>query len=160
EARHRRGDARGHAGLVLLDHGGEEILRGHALAGGRVEGEHPGPDDGEIARAAGIEQIVEIDGLLRAVETADAEMHDAGRDVGARVGRAGDGSGEGLEICGGALYRHPGALPRRSKPTPTPSLRATSPPARGRGTQAGKAPALRQWFLSPGQGERWPEGTE
>ena len=33
--------------------------------------------------AAGVEQIVEIDGLMGAVEIADAEMHDARREVGA-----------------------------------------------------------------------------
>ena len=33
--------------------------------------------------AAGVEKIVEIDRLMRAMEIADAEMHDAGAKVGA-----------------------------------------------------------------------------
>jgi hypothetical protein len=39
---------------------------------------------------ARIEQVVEIDGLVRTVEIADAEMHDAGFERSAIVFRAGD----------------------------------------------------------------------
>src|SRR5688572_15800583 len=46
--------------------------------------------------------------------------------------------------------------------TPTPALRATSPPARGRGSAAAMPALLQPGFLSPGQGEvrRTPEGPE
>ena len=45
--------------------------------------EHAGADDRPVVVAAGIEQLVEIDGLMGAVEIADAEMQDAGRELGA-----------------------------------------------------------------------------
>src|SRR5690606_12967158 len=53
------------------------------------------------------------------------------------------------------------ALPGTGQSTPSPALRATSPPARGRGTQAGKAPASRQRISSPpgrGRGGREADG--
>ena len=40
--------------------------------------EHAGADERPVVVAPGIEQVVEIDRLMGAVEIADAEMHDAG----------------------------------------------------------------------------------
>ena len=44
---------------------------------------HPGADQRPVVVAAGVEQVVEIDRLMRAMKIADAEMHDAGRELGA-----------------------------------------------------------------------------
>ena len=43
--------------------------------------EHAGADHRPVVVAAGVEQVVEIDRLMRAMEIADAEMHDAGLQV-------------------------------------------------------------------------------
>ena len=41
-----------------------------------------------------VEQVVEINGLVRAMKIADTEMHDAGLEPGAVVFRTGDFRGE------------------------------------------------------------------
>ena len=46
--------------------------------------EHAGADERPVVVEAGIEQIVEIDRLVRAMEIADAEMQDAGASALAR----------------------------------------------------------------------------
>ena len=47
--------------------------------------EHAGADQRPVMIAAGVEEVVEIDGLMGAVEIADAEMQDAGAQIGAPV---------------------------------------------------------------------------
>ena len=69
----------------------ETILRGEGVA--RIRTAQAGADDSPIRGAAG-EEIVDDDRLVRAVERADSEMNDAGRD--ARSGhRPGGGSAPG-----------------------------------------------------------------
>jgi hypothetical protein len=74
---HRCGDARRRLVVVLLDHRRQEILRRSfsriaSSDGSTRRRQSPSRDP------AGIEQIVEIDRLMGAVEIADAEVHDAG----------------------------------------------------------------------------------
>ena len=73
----------------LLDDGREQVLAGERVAHLDVVGRDAGADDGEVAVAAGVHQPVEIDLEMGAVEVADAEVEDAGREVAAGVvGRA------------------------------------------------------------------------
>ena len=48
------------------------------LAADLLAVEHAGADQRPVMVVPGIEEVVEIDGLVRAMEIADAEMHDAG----------------------------------------------------------------------------------
>jgi hypothetical protein len=84
---HRRGDAGGGPVVVLLDDGGQEILGLQLVAHGAVGRHHAGADDCPVMRLAGVEQVVEIDRLVGAVEIADAEMHDAGSQALGVIGR-------------------------------------------------------------------------
>ncbi len=68
---------------LLLDHGGQPILRLQLLAHGFVGLAHAGADERPVVVEADVEQVVEIDGLVGAMEIADAEMHDAGGEIGA-----------------------------------------------------------------------------
>ena len=77
-----------HVAGVLLDHGGQPILLLELLAAGLLAVEDAGADDRPVVVEPGIEQVVEIDRLMRAVEVADAEMQDAGLERGAIVFRA------------------------------------------------------------------------
>jgi hypothetical protein len=66
---------------------------------------------------ARIEEVVEIDGLVRAMEIADAEMDDTGFEPGAVILRTGNLGGElgedgGREFHGHLLYPFAGALTR------------------------------------------------
>ena len=67
-----------HMAAVLLDHGGQPVLLLELVAADLLALEHAGADDRPVMAVAGIEQVVEIDRLVRAMEIADAEMHDAG----------------------------------------------------------------------------------
>ena len=68
--------------------------------------EDAGADQRPVMADAGIEQIVEIDGLVRAMEIADAEMHDAGLERGAVVFRTGDLGGQVGEIGRREFHGH------------------------------------------------------
>ena len=70
----------GHFGF-LFDDSGQPILRLEFLPHVLVGNAHAGPDQGPVAVDPQIEQRVEIDRLVGAMEIADAEMDDAGREV-------------------------------------------------------------------------------
>ena len=58
---------------------------------------HPGADDRPVMIAAGVEEIVEIDCLVRAVKIADAKMNDAGAKVRASIFRSRNACGQTRE---------------------------------------------------------------
>ena len=70
---------------VLFDHRGQPVLFPQFLPHGFVRRQDPGADDRPVMVAAGVEKIVEIDGLMGAMEIADTEMDDAGRQIGLPV---------------------------------------------------------------------------
>jgi hypothetical protein len=89
EIGHDRAD---HPGLVdavwmLDDQRVQAVLRVQHLLHAAVGGHHPDAADTPVQRGALVHQQVEVHGLVRAVEAADADMHDAGRDQAAVVGR-------------------------------------------------------------------------
>ena len=90
EIDHDAGDAGLPVAGVLLDDGGQPVLFLELLPSDLLAVEHAGADDRPVMTGAGVEQIVEIDRLVRAMEIADAEMHDAGRQRGAIVFRRSD----------------------------------------------------------------------
>jgi hypothetical protein len=94
EIDHRAGHPRLHVAVVLLDHRGQKILAREFFAPRPLALENPRPDQRPIAVDAGVEQIVEIDRLVRAMEIADAEMQDSGGEVAAAVFWRGDAWGE------------------------------------------------------------------
>ena len=73
----------------------EAILRGEGIA--RVGTPQAGADDSPI-RGAASEKIVDHDRLVCAVECADSEMNNAGRDAGAVIGRTADLAGKPVQI--------------------------------------------------------------
>ena len=77
----------------LLDHGGQPVLRHQLLAHGLVGLADAGADQGPVMIGAGGEEVVEIDGLMGAVEVADAEMDDAGGEGAPVIGGDGRRSG-------------------------------------------------------------------
>jgi hypothetical protein len=89
----------------LLDHGGQPILRHQLLAHGFVGIAHAGADKGPVVTGAGGEQIVQVDGLMSAMEVADAEMDDPGGEGASVVGGNG-GGGDGVESLGRELGGH------------------------------------------------------
>ena len=82
EVDHRPGHRARLEALLLLDDGGEIVLAGEGLPHGFVERHDAGADDGPVVVAAQVEQIVEIDAEMGAMKIADAEMHDARRQIG------------------------------------------------------------------------------
>ncbi len=136
EVGHATGDPGAHMAGILLDHRGQPILFLQLPAACLLAVEHARADDRPIMSEASIEQIVEINGLVRAVKIADAEMHDAGLERRAVVMRAGDIWRQLVEVGEGEFdgHRQVLAVSRFVRP-PTPSrLRlATSPPLTGRG---------------------------
>ena len=90
EVDHRAGDAGAHMAAVLLDDRGQPVLLFQLAAADLLAFEHAGADQRPVMADARIEQVVEIDGLVRAVEIADAEMHDAGFECRAVILRTGD----------------------------------------------------------------------
>ncbi len=63
---------------LLLDHGGQPVLSLQLLAHGLVGWPHARADQRPVVIEPEVEQVIEIDGLMRAMEIADAEMHDTG----------------------------------------------------------------------------------
>ena len=98
---HRAGDARLHVPAVLLDHRGQPVLFGQLLAAGLFALEDAGADQRPVMIVSRIEQFVEIDRLMRAMEIADAEMQEAGLQLGAVVIWARDLGGERFQSGGG-----------------------------------------------------------
>ena len=92
---------------LLLDHGGEPVLPHqllpHRLIGRAYAGAHQRP----VVPLTQIEQRVEIDGLMGAMKIADAEMHNAGGETGAGIGR-GDRSLDRWKRCSGKPGGHVG----------------------------------------------------
>ncbi len=72
---------------LLLDDGRQPVLRLELFPHVDVGLAHAGADDRPIAIDPGIEQVVEIDRLMGAVKVADADMEDAGLEVGPPVVR-------------------------------------------------------------------------
>ncbi len=85
EVDHRAGDARRQTLGVQLHDSREPVLRRQRSAAGGVERLDARADDGPVVPGSGREQAVEIDGHMRAVKVADADVQDAGRQVGAGV---------------------------------------------------------------------------
>ena len=107
---------------ILLDHRRQPVLRGETLAPGLLgraaRRRRRSPSRGP---APGIEQIVEIDRLVGAVEIADAEMHDAGRQVGLPVARRRNRLRKPGKRVHGEFQAHVGYLScRRAKRTGAP----------------------------------------
>ncbi len=103
---HRRGDAGSRPVIVLLDDGGQEILRLQLVAHGPVGRHHAGADDRPVMRLAGVEQVIEIDRLMSAVEVADPEMQDAGGQALGIIGRHGGGGRSVIQARQRKLHSH------------------------------------------------------
>ena len=160
EVDHDAGDARAHVAAVLLDHGGQPVLLLELVAADLLAVEHAGPDDRPVMVVAGVEQIVEIDRLMRAMEIADAEMHDAavqrrcGRNAARRPWRAGCRAlpAESLTVMDS---RSPLAQPRfpsqrgRRRPGRQPSVDAV-------GVAAGQPHAATSPSRQRRSGAAWP----
>ena len=99
---------------------GERVAHLHVVGG------DAGADDGPVAVAAGVHQPVEVDLQVGAVEVADAEMHDAGREVGAGVGgarHAGRELGQRLQRKGNGHRRTSSGFSLLHMARPLPSKR-------------------------------------
>ena len=101
ELGHHAGDARRGGFGRLLDDGGQPVLAGEGVAHLHVVGGDAGADDRPVAVAAGVHQPVEVDLEVGAVEVADAEVDDAGGEVGAGVASGGRRSRGGRRGCRG-----------------------------------------------------------
>jgi hypothetical protein len=90
---HDRPDYPGLPGAVPVpqDQGVQAVLSGQRVAHPGVRRLHPDAADAPVHRRAAIHQRVDVHGLVRAVETADADVHDPGRDLAAVV--TGNGHG-------------------------------------------------------------------
>lgn len=75
--------------VVLFDDGRQEVLRGKLFAHDRIGRQDAGPDDRPIMILALVEQVVEIYGLMRPVEVADAEVDDTRCERRSLIGRDG-----------------------------------------------------------------------
>ena len=87
EIDHRAGDAGLGRICFLLDDGCQPVLFFELLANVDIGVTNTGADNRPVMIAAGVEQIVEIDRLMRPVKIADANMNDAGAKIGALVFR-------------------------------------------------------------------------
>ncbi|OIQ70133.1 hypothetical protein GALL_482580 [mine drainage metagenome] len=96
---HRAGDARAVIAGVQLDHGGEVVLRRKRRAHLGIAFAHTGANQRPVVAKARVEQVVQIDRLMGAVEGAGSEMDDTDADGCAVIGGAQD-AGRGL-IQGG-----------------------------------------------------------
>ena len=82
--------------------------------------DQPDAADAPALLAGKREHLIDVDRLMRAVEVADAEMDDAGRDGAAVIGRARDALGQAVEtgraqcVHGGASRCCDGARLRRA----------------------------------------------
>ena len=108
EIHHGAADARPLGAGFELDHRGQPALGFERAAHLPVVRPHPGAEERPVEVAAGVEQVVEIDGLMRPVEIADPDMQDAGAQPRPVVGRPGDrvrqgGKGRGAERHGHGL---------------------------------------------------------
>ena len=98
-----RAERADHAGRVTLgaalDHGVQAVLGiervGHALIGRQQADAALAPTRGDSL----LGQIVQVDGLVGAVEPANAQVHDRTRDLAPIVRRHGDAIGNSLERC-------------------------------------------------------------
>lgn len=104
---HGAGDMRARAVVVLLDHRRQEILRFELVAHDLVRWQDTRADDRPIAIASQVEKVIEIDRLMRAVEIADAEVHDAGPKVMPAVVRDAGRGFDRVERGKGEFGRHP-----------------------------------------------------
>ena len=75
---------------VFDDQGVEPVLRGHHVGHLAVAGQHADSADGPVLGGPAVEQAVDVHRLVRPVEPADAEMHDADTDLASVVARLGD----------------------------------------------------------------------
>jgi hypothetical protein len=75
---------------LLLDDGRQPILATQRLAHQFVGVAHAGSDDRPVEVGAGVEQFVEINRLMGAMEIADADMKDARLELASRVSGRGD----------------------------------------------------------------------
>ena len=93
EVDHRPGHPDRRRLRLLLDDRRQVILSGELGAHVDVVFAHAGADDRPVVIAPGGEQIVEINRLMRAMEIADADVNDAGAEIGAVIARRGDALG-------------------------------------------------------------------
>ena len=103
---HRRGDAGGREIGFLLHDGGQPVLRRQIRAHAVIGLPHTGADQSPVMVEAEIEQIVEIDRLMGAMEIADAEMHDASPERAGIIGRHGGRLSQFLERIARQFDRH------------------------------------------------------
>ena len=96
---HRADDMRLAPLRLLLDHGGQPILRRQEIPRLAVPVHHPGADDRPVLPLAGGKQPVQIIGLMGPVEIADAEMQDARGQVVARIGGPAHRPGQIVKRC-------------------------------------------------------------
>lgn len=75
----------------------EPVLGNQGVAHADVAGHNAHADDAPVEVLPLVHQLVEVTGLVRAVEAADAEVDDGGDDGAAVVGRPGDVCGELIE---------------------------------------------------------------
>ena len=101
---HRRRHPPGRAVGLLLDHGRQPVLRGELLAGDGIRRHHAGADDRPVVVTSHAEQVVEIDGLMRAVKIADSEMQDAGAQRPWVVAGSPQLGGQPVDILGAEPY--------------------------------------------------------
>ena len=93
----------GHAGPArirpLLDHRREPILRHQRIAHGTVGSADAGADDRPVMVAARIEEPIQIDRLMAAMEVADTDMQDAAAEPVTRIARPVDPLRQSIQCC-------------------------------------------------------------
>ncbi len=85
-------------GVTQFVQGEQVVLAGQVIPGTAILGPQAHAADGPVQIGAGIHQRVGVIGLVRPVETADADVGDALADVAHRVGGQGDAR---VEVCAG-----------------------------------------------------------
>ena len=90
---------------VKLDQRRQTILRQQTVPHGRIVGAHPCADDRPILRGAGLHQPVQIPCLMRPVEVAQPDMHDAGTQLCAIIVRSRNRCRQIIQRCVGQRDR-------------------------------------------------------
>lgn len=124
--------------IVLLYNGRQEILCGEFFAHHRIRRQDTRADDREVMVRSGVEEVVEINRLMGAVEIANAEMHDAGRKIVPAVGRNGCGLFCFVKRCEGKFACHVMILEGKTVVLPIALSRAFGLSANGRHRMASR----------------------
>ena len=102
---HRPHDLDRTAGGIKLDQGCQIVLRRHLQALCLVKGPYARAHDRPVMRLRLLHQPVQIPGLVTAVEVAEADMDDAGREFRAVIGRHQDVFGQLAQIGVAEFHR-------------------------------------------------------